>query len=256
MRETAWDKRIPTQTHELRYTRLLQLHDLTLAWLETVKSEAPPESPDSRITTSDLQWMIDILTGIVRRSAAPNPDQGKWGLQQFMDDTSPDDVIARLETGVWLTHAHTLNRLRNSYAPIERKTALDNMEQASWRAGRAHAEAIWSHFPQELRYDVGAIFRAALDSPFLGTTEPGGLLIEREYRDGVTVHYPRCPHQSRFAELAPVADELCVMHSHWMSGFAYAIQPRLRIHHRRAGPGGTCSHQWKIGEFGDLPTYS
>lgn len=244
MRETAWEKRIPTQTHELRYTRLLMLHDLTLTWLEAAKKEAPPESPDSRISTSDLAWMIDILSGIARKT---HHDENKWGLRQFMDDTSVDDVVARLEAGVWITQGHTFKHVRDAYPAEERRAVIDNMGQSSWRSGRAHAEIVWKSFPQELRHDVRGIFRAALDSPFLGSSEPGGLLIERQLKTSVTARFPKCAHQSRFPELQAIADDLCTLHTQWLRGFAYALQPRLRIESRLDR--GVCLHHWKLGEI-------
>jgi hypothetical protein len=162
------------------------------------------------------------------------------GLEALLDDTSVEDVLARLERTIWAAQAYTLSQLLER-TPAEERSVLDSiLEQISWRLGRNFSERRWAKLSEDSRKNLRRLLLAFGDTPFgsvpFGSANEGHsflLLRATEHEAKIELHH--CPHQSSYSEVLTIADELCAIHHHWIRGFAYGLHNRLQVAHER-GP--------------------
>lgn len=219
-----WHTRVHTHDQERRYRKLIALHDITLEWIEVLKLTPPG----------------DLIREDLDEPLSPH-------FEALLDDTSPEDVLIRLEEKIWKLQAHTLQAIlkMNSYDPLE--SLVPQLEQASWRLGRRASEANSQALPEHLRHDLRSLVLTALESPFFpqGTE---GFLIKRAVRDEIQLELHCCPHQKPWAEILQVADPLCTIHSQWLRGYAYGLNPRVALETttKKNTAQKRCCHRWHL----------
>lgn len=222
-RTDPWHLRRPSTEDYQWFRNLVDLHMLTAEWLGSLKMEreATPHQL-RRVLSPSVQeslWMLEKLT----QSSIPND------LESLLDDSKPAEMLSRLEYTVWAVQAWTVMNILDK-TPREERSAMRNvLEQSSWKSGRACAKRRWPEFPDGYRSDLRGILAAFRSSPFSGYPRHSTFLVKRATGSELQLELLGCPHQSRYLEVQAVADDLCHLQTHWMRGFAYALNPTVML---------------------------
>jgi hypothetical protein len=214
---TPWHERLATLSHHRRFEYLVELHRLTETWLRELQVERPAHSLNRGLgpEVAGNLWMLE------------NPSER--GLDSLLDDTSAEEVLSRLERTIWAAQAYTLGQLLERTAESERSVLDSILEQTSWKLGRAYAEKRWAALAPEHRQNIRRLLLAFGDTPFGSTHEGRSFLVLRATEREAQIELHHCPHQSVYSEVKRIADELCLIHHHWIRGFAYGIHHRLQV---------------------------
>lgn len=215
MREHPWHIRRVTHRHLHEQRNLLDLHFLTHAWAQA--GEAGTET----------------------QSSIENPFEREPTLE---DDTTPEDVLSRLERAVRDVQSQTIRNMRKGGA-----AAAEGLAQASYNAGKECAQRRW---PREESSPAAAArgpspdkrpwLGALYHSPLAGRAGESAFLVRRALVSEVCVELRQCPH--RRPESGDAADELCLQQFHWLRGYLSHLDPRLAPTLSRAGE--RCAVQW------------
>lgn len=234
MREHPWYTRRATTRHHLWFRNLTDLHAITLEWLKELRHDRPahflPRGMSENI--SENLWMLDQLA-----SQFPSSEGGSEirGLDSLLDDTSPDDLLGRLEHTVWAVQGWTLSGILDQISkssPEDRSAVMNQLEQSSWRAGRDCASRRWPLLSETSRRDLRGLLSAFHDSPLHGHPDHRSWIERRALNQEAEIELCACPHQCPYAEISEIADALCDLHAHWARGFAYTLNDRVSIEHR------------------------
>lgn len=217
--EVPWHLRHPLHSHYRQYERLKELHLMTSAWIQEVQTHRPSHALPRGISneiTKDL-WMLN--------SPAEN------SLDALIDDSTPEEVLLRLERTIIAVQAYTLNELIDRSKQTTDRQILDSvLEQRSWKLGKDCAEKKWSGISAQSTQDVGKVMVAYQDSCWYG---PAAFLNQRNTHFESSHELLACPHRSRFNEVHGVVNELCDVYAHWARGFAYGLNPHITVETRR-----------------------
>lgn len=233
MREQTWFTRRPTTVHEQWFKNLIDLNELTNAWINQLQQGERATHQMSRGLAGDVadnMWMLAWL--------------GKQPLESLLDDTLPEDTLGRLDRTVWTVQGLALGALQLK-AGAQKQALETQLEQISWKQGRLGAEARWPKLSQGGRTSLKEVFHAFAHSPFSGYPLRDGFLVKRSLSEEILVELRACPHQSPYPEIKPVADRLCRLHAHWMRGFAYALNSKASVEHLIQQP--RCLQRWHMG---------
>lgn len=263
MRREPWHQRLPATEHYQWFKNLVELHELTNSWLKEVQIEYSQHSMNrgfSKRVTENL-WMLDSLA--------------ERKVEDFLDDTSPEDVLGRLEHAVWAAQAWTLTHFYLQTAEDSRKALDSVLEQLCWKAGRRCAESRWqtllpttsttnsagttrtqleAEHDKEGRMDLRDVVLAFRDSPCSGTSHREPFLIRRAVREKVELELLSCPHRMPYHEVAAVADRLCELHWHFLKGYAYALNPGTGAEAILKKP--RCIHRWYLLQGNDSTAHA
>lgn len=233
MRDYPWHLRLPTTQHYQWFRNLVDLHELTLSWLKEMQNDRP-----SHLLTRGLNpevfenlWMLDSL------SETP--------IEKLLDDTSPDDMLSRLEHTIWAAQAWTLTHLYSKTTPTNKGALESVLEQGSWKLGRACADKRWETLTQKGNQELRDILLALHDSPFSAYPRGESFLVKRAVSSEIQIELRACPHHTHHTEAKPVADRLCRLHAQWMRGFAYGLNSRVSLEHVVQTP--RCIQRWFFG---------
>ena len=249
---TPWNVRHPNPAEHQAWRNCLQLHDLTLAWLTDL-------GLDPREFHKALEkGMSPILAPVFRALELRD-------FESVLISDQPLEALDRVHHVAWSLHAWSLKRiLTKSETPkfeSERAILLNQLEQTSWKAGRAAFAERWSglHSP---RLETGparpveTALLALIDTFLTGISvaqdlRPDPFLIRRSLPDTVELELLRCPHTLPALEAESVKDELCRLHSEWMRGFIYAANPKVVMETARKLPeSGRCRQVWTLHSVG------
>jgi len=170
----------------------------------------------------------------------------------LIDDLSIHDYLATMESYVKQIQAWVLTSslIASQNSREERKITLSRLEQASWRVGRATGENRW-HKTKELAdwSDLKVSFLSSLESPLHPHLAADAYLIHRLTSEEISLELLDCAHtRSEYTTTQfPFSNELCVLHSHWLKGFAYSLSPMIRIEQRNGdqhSPARRCTQIW------------
>jgi hypothetical protein len=240
MREQPWHLRRATTHHHLWYRNLIELHGLTTSWLREADLQPSAHALSRGITQSpeiaETLWMLD--------SIAEEAGRTRDGLESLLDDTSPEDVLGRLERTVWAVHALTAFNILDRAKSEDRAAVMNQLEQTAWRAGRECALVRWPHLPEEVRQDLRGVLAAYRNSPFGGSQSREPLLVRRSVARELSLELLSCPHRSPYIEVQSVSDALCLLHAHFARGYAYSLNTRISIEHANGGEGRRCQQRW------------
>jgi hypothetical protein len=142
--------------------------------------------------------------------------------------------------------SYTLAKLLERAHDEESRVLRSVLEQTSWKSGRRCAEKRWSSLRPDIRRSMRRLVLTLSDTPFGGSPEHSGLLMARATDDEARFDLLRCAHQSSYNEVRLVADELCAFHAHWLKGFAYGLNPAVRVETSREN--GRCRNRWTLGD--------
>ena len=189
---------------------------------------------------STTAWMLQPLT-----PAAPTGAE----FHSLLDDTAPDDLLARLEQTVWLVQSWSLSAILERNTGKDAGAAINMLEQASWKCGRDFAMARWKRSARDhsplLIQDALAAFR---DSPMCPPPPARAFLEKRSTRTRSEIELMGCPHMSRFSETRAVAGHLCPLHAGWTRGFAYGLDTRIAVEYSPGTDGSRCVLQWHVSQ--------
>ncbi len=241
MREHPWHQRRPTAHHHLWYRNLMELHQVTQEWVNELKLPRPSHflghkaSPEVRETVARLEGAVENLL---------HPDE-EGGLDRLLDDTSPDSLLTRLQNSVETLQGWSLRGILDRTPDSERAKLMGQLEQGTWKRGRACASERYGRLPAASREDLRTVLAAAEGLPLHPDRLGPAFLLERALRDELQLELHHCAHRSRNPALLAVADPLCSLQDAWVRGFLYELNPRIRLEKSRApGADGRCRHRW------------
>lgn len=228
MREHPWHIRSISAEHEQWYRNLIDLHALTLKWIQDLRLDRlAPAHLMKRTAVSDeiveSLWMLESI----------GPDATP--LPALLDDTYPEDLLGRLERTVWAVQAWTLTNVLGKLSGKEKLSAKNQLEQSAWTAGRECAERRWPEIPETCRNDLRGVLMLLNNSPLSGLPQRSRFLTRRATARELRIELMGCPHQSPFGEVGPVKNELCLMHNQWIRGFSYFIHTQISIDYYPVG---------------------
>ena len=248
MQENPWHLRVPTTEHYQWFRNLVDLHRLTEAWRLATNTENLTATIGSHLgrKVQENLWMLDTLLDT--------------NIEQFLDDTLPEDMLGRLEHAVWAVQAGILSAIINksnnksnaseshtSEAAILSAPALKTLEktlleQSAWNLGRTCVEARWRHLVNQGSQDLRSLLLALHDTPFSGYPNSKAFLVRRAVSSEIEVELKSCPHLSQYAEVHSVADSLCNLYTHWMRGFTSALNSKIEVELTQQS--GRCLQRW------------
>lgn len=237
MREQPWDQRIATHYHYHWYENLLDLHQLTSAWLKDLDLERP-----SWFTGPHVSPRIRDTIG--RFEKAAGPEHKIESLETLLDDTLPEDLLGRFNETVETVQAWVLQSSLDQATSTNKDFLLSRMGQASWRAGRECSIKRWKEPSRQGMDDLRGVLASFKTSPILGFPSEDGLLVCRATSSEIILELRACPHQSSNPAVHRVADELCQLQSHWIRGFVYPLNSKICVDHSRTG--NICSQRWYL----------
>lgn len=212
-----WHERRSGLTHLKWFENLGDLHDLTLAWIADLKIERTEDALSRGLSKKALDnvWMLQSIR--------------QTRLDDILDDTSPDEVLKRLDHTVWAVQATTLTQIQSNDS-----TALQALlEQTAFRFGQNLAESRWGDWALIGNASADLALEALSDSPFSGRVELPGFLVRRSLPSEFQFHWRSCPHTRTDPEVAGLATLLCDLHFQALRGFTYRMNPRLELTLRR-----------------------
>lgn len=264
-REHPWNERRVTQWHAQWFRRLLELCALTRAWLNELPNDEAESSRLPRLPFDFIEknaafpelgeshWMLKTLDQALAEDEAHSfsPAFLDSLLQNLLDDTLPEDLLARLERAVWLMQSVILSQILDySTNSSSTRIVVSLLEQASWKQGRRCAQFSWPNLTSQKNdpahvEDLRRLFVVLQDglwAPYGQATHGSEYLIKRALPHELSIELRACPHQYSLVESPHVADSLCQMHFHWVRGFIYAMNPRVQIEKSTAR--SHCSLKW------------
>jgi hypothetical protein len=232
--EQPWHLRRVTAKHEHWFRGLVDWHELTRAWVGEL---APSENPRSLYVSrgfdhrvSENLWMLESLADA--------------RLEALLDDTYPEDTLARLERTVWAAQAYTLMTLLERSREEDQPAVYSKLESVSWKQGIACAGRRWPHGIGGGAPDLRTLWLALGASPFVPSTLEESFLVRRVVRAEARLELRRCPHRQPYEEVRPVADLLCRLHAQFLRGFLYALCPPVAVESEIAEP--RCRQDWTL----------
>jgi hypothetical protein len=241
-----WNQRKALLTHHRWFKNLTDFHAMTRSWLEDTHSEKASYHLERLEKTSAAHSAEDF------KLLETLPDAR---LESLLDDTSPEDLLKRLEYSVWTAQAWTYTSLlgraaQSSFSEGAAEKLTSVLEQATWKQGRAVAEKKWALAEKQ---DLRALFLTLIDSPIALSLGEDAFLLRRGLTNELEFEFRACPHFSRYPEVIPVADALCFFHSAWVRGYVYGLNHQVQIeyhpcttekgHHKE---GNRCWQRWKL----------
>lgn len=237
--EQNWFHRHVTFEQDQRYRNLLDRHRITLAWIQELELDRPAKligkegSSGSAPLGAELRAMVRYLESVSPASR----------LEDLLDDTTPDDVLQRLEHAILALQSWVLQKILGQTGLRDLPTIRNRLEQAAWRAGRDCAHERWPALPAWEQNDLRALFSAFQDNPIYGNWGDGGILLRRAVSKEILFETRRCPHALAHPELQGSAQDLCDLYGHWSRGFAYSLNPRVVLDTSRESH---CLQSWKL----------
>lgn len=234
-----WIERRAFVHHEQWYNRLIGLHELTLSWLKELRIDRPAHFLN-RIPAGALSEGMREMAGLLEGFAVGG-SQGQF-LTDLLDDTSPDDLLGRMERLIFVVQSATVGGI------LERAEMKNVLEQAAWRCGRQYAQGLWQGVDTLDRGDLRQVVLAYSRSCVFPRVPQDPILLQRSFAHEVKLELRSCPHQSPYAEVQAAAHLLCPMHHQWTRGFAYELNARIEVDHGvTSGPlPSRCTQRWSL----------
>ncbi len=229
MREQPWHLRHLSTKHYQWFESIAELHELTLAWLKELESGR------------DIHLLPRGLPPEISKNLWVEGSYRSLELESILDDTHPEDTLARLESSVWTIQSWTLQELLNRSKNSELKALETTLEQASWKQGRdACGKKKSPSSVDSLPELVLILMHHALREGV--STRP--FLVKRALNEFVEIDLLFCPHQSRGPDVAQAADFLCRLHFQWLRGFAYQLCPNSLAEKITPSGSDRCGLRW------------
>ncbi len=228
---TPWNERSASADERLRFRDLVDLNELTLQWLRELHKESQVITRGLDKNISDELWMLESLKDTP--------------IESFLDDTRTEDLLGRMHQTIWSVQGWTLEHLIERAAKTERAMLDSHLEQIAWKLGRQTGEARFGKMIAQLGpLPLERLPFALWHTPLSGRPRGEGFLVVRSVPSEIILELRDCPHQSPYPEVQAVADPLCKHHSHWLRGYAYALNHRITVRLDIAKP--RCSHRWGL----------
>jgi hypothetical protein len=253
-----WNQRKALLSHHRWFRNLVEFHDITRSWLEDSQSERAAHHLE-RAPHPQLPEDFRLLNTL--------PDAR---LDSLLDDTTPEDLLGRLEYSVWTVQAWTyttlvarLRRSASAASSAESPTFEDDLEklhsvfeQSAWKQGRLVAEKRWNSAEKQtlgiFHQDLRGLFLTLVDSPVAASQGEDAFLLRRGLPRELEFEFRACPHLSKFSEIAPVANELCRFHSAWIRGYVYGLNHQVQVEYQpcseahSSGSVRHCRQHWRL----------
>lgn len=228
---TPWNQRTASADERLRFRDLVDLNELTLQWLRELHKESQVITRGLSASLADELWMLESLKDT--------------SIDSLLDDTRAEDLLGRMHQSIWSIQGWTLEHLIERASKTERVMLDSHLEQIAWKLGRQTGEArfgkmITAAGPLPLERLPLALWH----TPLSGQPRGEGFLVVRAVASEILLELRDCPHRSPYPEVQAVADALCRHHSHWLRGYAYALNHRFAVQLEIGKP--RCTHRWSL----------
>lgn len=238
MRDHPWHLKLPATEHFQWFKNLVDLHEITSSWLKEVHTAQPSYALTRGISPEVTQslWMLNTLS--------------KTKLENLLEESSPEDLLLRLEKTIWIVQGWTIDKLYSYSETAQDHLILDRLlEQTCWNLGRNCAQTRWHHLlmlqsQSQSHFTFRDIFLALYDSPMAGYPRKEGFLVKRATEKEILIELRSCPHQQEIPEIQSSADKMCQFHLAWMRGFAYAFDTQVHLEMNQTKP--RCTQRWSI----------
>ncbi|HAR42108.1 MAG TPA: hypothetical protein DCS07_05675 [Bdellovibrionales bacterium] len=228
MKEYPWHLPSASEKHQQWFRNIIDFNELTLMWMDDLQIKPEPHLLSRGHAADEVVRDLNTLQSLSARS-----------FESLLDENSPDELLQRLDHMVWSVQGYILsNLLVRAKNAAEKSSLLVVLEQSSWKNGRALAEKRWAGLPPQDLEKLQSL-QGALRDTQVGTE---GFLTKRSMASSLDFELKSCPHQILYMEVYPVADLLCRLHTHWIRGFIYALNPHVTIEHKIQQP--RCLHSW------------
>jgi len=209
-----WSERKSSIEQERLFKRLIALHTLTDAWIQTLSpKEAPSHHLDrmAKVTLNPNLWQFE----------KNRLDHLPLNLEELVGAQEIDTFLSELSETIWIIQSSTLENAESSDPDqVELRNVL---EQASWAHGKAYAESIWGPSGDFLlKEGVEAFLETHIYSK-------DAFLIERSSPREISVVWRKSPMQNPSLRNSKALGLLCRLHEHWIGGFFYGVSRKSRI---------------------------
>jgi len=253
MREQIWNRRTASTQHYRWYRNLADLHGVTASWLRDLGVERPSYFLSRGV--SSINSLGGALGASGKGAAALSEDLSSalWMLEQssldsILDDSKPEELLARLEITIWSVQCWTASALIEQAPDREKASTMNRLEQSAWQAGRACADRRWGSLAAEARERAPALLGALRDSPLSGNPGRENFLLQRLTEREARVELRICPHVPPFTSSLGTSDQcdrLCRLHAHFTQGFLYSLNTKA-IFEQSSPEGRRCEQRWQL----------
>jgi len=209
-----WSERKSTLEQERKFKRLITLHTLTDAWIQTLTPKAPAShriERMARVTLNPNLWQFEKA----------RLDHLPLHLEELVGAQEIDTFLNELKETIWIIQASTLESAETGASDsAELKNVL---EQASWGHGKLHAESIWG--PRG-NFSLEEGFQAFMETHVYGT---GIFLPERISSREITLIWRHSPLHDPALKNSSSVHLLCALHQHWIKGFLYGVSRDTKV---------------------------
>jgi hypothetical protein len=221
MREYPWHERVASAKHYFWHSNIIERYSLTTLWLQELK-----------LQQDKAPLLVEALVDTATDSF--------FNLDTLLDDTTPDDLLARLEETVAASQNATIITLLKTTPTAEHKELLGRLEFLSEQAGKECALKRWPQLPKETSNKLREILNAFQDSPFAWRNNKSRLLVTRATDNELCLEFLSCPHNTASPE---AADILCSLETNWIRGFVTALNPHITL---TANTAKKCRQRWSF----------
>jgi hypothetical protein len=227
-REYPWHQRKASLKHHRWFKNIVDLHSITQAWLEEVPVD---QSEDPHLTADIL--LLESMTDA--------------RLEHLLDDTSPQDLLGRLEASIRAVQTWTHSKIFSESKGAETDRLSSVLEQATWKQGRAVAEKRWPRLPEASRSDLRILFLTLIDSPMALGLGEDAFLLTHGLSHGLRFEFHACPHAMLFSDIMYSESGICALHSAWVRGYLYALNPKIQMEYFPVPrPNQRCAQHWRL----------
>lgn len=235
LRSFPWQERTALLKQHQRYENLLEFHTITQSWL------SPLAISKTRRKNQDFHTLLN--RPLVNSTGIDFPS-----LDSLLDDTSPEELLDRLEQSVWEVH---LEQVQVRLSSTTENSGLQTLLKSFFDSGAQFAARRWNVLKEgnPSRQDLRALLFLATNSPLSSRGGEQNFLIRKNLSHEIEFELLACPHLSHFCKKSDSLDSLCALHSEWMRGFLQTMNPRAEFHYtalNRSQSAGKCRQRWSL----------
>ena len=219
----AWIDRAPTHEQYTAYCNLIDLHRMTLAWVNAVAA-GTLNMPDhlSRVSSPGIRETLEKLENL-------GSDELPARFEEILKEWDPDDLIPAFDRIVKSLQAWIIQVMLERTPSSEHESLINILENASFSAGSKIAELRWNEVLKSEPFTLELAYQAFIDSP-LGLGGQKGILLEkRRASHTIEIESGFMPMQSPYWEMKSVAPLITKLSIQWIRGFMYKLNSQILV---------------------------
>lgn len=214
MEASPWHTRESKLEEENTFQKLLSLHGLTDAWLQSVHpAEQKSHQIDrlSQFSFSPNLWMLEKN----RIDGLP------LVLHELVGAQSVADFLIEFSSTIWTIQ---LSYLESILSQTSDPVGLTNLlQKSSWAHGKKCAEKIWDGSKE---FTLKNAYTAFIQFHWY---QKNAFLLSRESSSELSFLWIHSPLQDSSLQFSSATKTLCLLHEEWMRGYFYGISRQIRL---------------------------